>query len=174
MTIGVLAVDPSQKRMAERVGMKPILMTIDDAPARFTRGEFDIIPMPAIAYTAFEGDKILGPNGGVLKYPMALMTINFIFHNGTYPADFAQKSRQWFAQTSPRMFKTVAQWDASIPSGRWIQIKEIDREGYERLVSQLRKEFIENKVYDRVMLNLIRHLRCQEDKTFLECKTTTP
>lgn len=170
LRVGVLSIDPSQRRMAERVGMKPILMTIDDAPARFAKGEFDIVPVPAIVYEPFEGEKALGPNGGVMNYPMALMTMNFILRQGTYPEGFAQKSRNWFAQKSPQMFRTVKQWDATIPKKMWVQIDEIDRKGYELLAAQLRKEFINNKVYDPVMMNLIHHLRCKNDPSFVECK----
>lgn len=169
-TIGVLEADPSQKRMAERVGMKPILMTIDDAPARFSRGEFEIVPVPAIVYGPFEGEKVLGRSGGVVNYPMALMTMNFIFRQGSYPAEFAQLSRNWFAKRSPQMFRTAQQWDATIPAHMWVNISAIDRSGYEKLASQLRKEFIENKVYDPVMINLIRHLHCKQNPSFIECK----
>ena len=170
LRIGVLSVDPSQRRMADRVGMQPILMTIDDAPARFAKGEFDIVPIPAIVYAPFEGEKALGPNGGVMNYPMALMTMNFILRQGNYPSDFAQKSRNWFAQKSPQMFRTVKQWDATIPNKMWVNIDEIDRKGYEHLASQLRKEFIDNKTYDPVMMNLIRHLHCNHNPSFIECK----
>lgn len=170
LKIGVLEADPSQRRMADRVGMQPVLMTIDDAPARFAKGEFDIVPVPSIVYGPFEGDKALGPNGGVINYPMALMTMNFILRQGSYPDDFGQKSRNWFAQRSPQMFKTARQWDSSIPSNVWVNVSDIDRSSYERLSSQLRKEFIENKVYDPVMISLIRNLHCKQVPSFIECK----
>lgn len=170
LRVGVLEADPTQRRMAERVGMVPILMTIDDAPARFSRGEFDVIPVPAIVYEPFEGEKVLGPNGGVIKYPMALMTMNFILRRGTYPTDFGQKSREWFAKRSPQMFKTAMQWDATIPKRVWVEISDMDIKSYEHLAFQLRKEFVDNKIYDPVMMNLIRHLRCKQDPSFIECK----
>ena len=170
MKIGVLEVDPSQKRMAERVGMKPILMSIDDAPMRFSKGEFDIVPIPAIVYGPFEGEKVLGSNGGIVNYPMALMTMNFVLTQGKYPKEFGQQSRTWFAQRSPQMFRTAQQWDANIPPRVWIQIDKIDQSSYERLASQLRKEFIDNKIYDPVMMSVIRTLNCNRNPNFIECK----
>lgn len=171
LRIGVLDVDPSQRRMAERVGMKPILMSIDDAPTRFLKGEFDIVPVPTIIYEPFEGEKVLGTQGGILNYPMALITMNFILHNNPkIPKDFGQKSREWFGKKSPQLFKMVKQWDATIPKRFWVEIETIDRPAYEHLASQLRKEFVDNKIYDPVMMNLIRHLRCKQDPSFVECK----
>lgn len=170
LRVGVLEADPTQRRMAERVGMIPVLMTIDDAPARFSRGEFDVIPVPAIVYQPFEGEKVLGKNGGIIKYPMALMSMNFILRRGTYPAEFGQQSREWFVKRSPQMFKTAMQWDATIPKRMWVEISNMDIKSYEHLAFQLRKEFVDNKTYDPVMMNLIRHLRCKQDPSFVECK----
>lgn len=146
LKVGVLEVDPTQRRMAERVGMVPVLMTIDDAPARFSKGEFDVVPVPAIVYEPFEGEKVLGKNGGIVKYPIALMTMNFILRRDTFPAEFGQKSREWFVKRSPQMFRTAMQWDATIPKHVWVEISDMDIKSYEHLAFQLRKEFIENKV----------------------------
>ena len=170
LRVAVLDSDPSQRRMAERVGMKPVLMTIDTAPALFNKGEFDIIPLPSVIYEPFEGEKSLGPKGGIFRYPMAMITMNFILKRGTYPKEFGQLSRDWFAKRTPQMFRLVRQWDASIPKHMWIEVSDIDRPGYEHLGSQLRKEFIDNKVYDSVMINLIRTLHCKQNPAYVECK----
>lgn len=170
LRIGVLEEDPSQRRMAQKVGMKPVFMTFDNAASKFRNHEFDIVPAPLIIWEPFEGEKLIGSNGGIANYPMAFMTMNFILANANYPADFGQKSREWFSRQSPQLFKTVQRWDAKVPDKFWVQIPDIDRPSYDHLASQLRKEFIDNKIYDISMMTLIRHLRCVQEPNFVECK----
>lgn len=168
--IGILADDPSQKRMAEKVGMVPKFMTFDNGPQRFRAGEFDIVPAPLIIWEAFEGEKMLGANGGIADYPMVLMTMNAVVRSGKLSNQAAQQSRSWFAKQSPRLLKTVQQWDAKIPAKYWVNIPEIDRPAYDHLLSQLRKEFIANGTYDNSMMVLIRSFRCKRDPKFIECR----
>lgn len=170
LRIGVLADDPSQSRMAQKVGMKPVVMTFDNAASKFRNNDMDIVPAPLLIWEPFEGAKLLGANGAVANYPMSFMTMNFIVANGNYPKDLGQKSREWFSKASPRILATVKSWDAKVPEKYWMQIPDIDRPSYDHLASQLRKEFIDGKVYDVSMMTLIRHLRCAQNPKFVECK----
>lgn len=169
-TLGVLDVDASQRRMAQKVGMKPVAVTFDDAVKKFKDNEIEILPAPLVVYQPLEIGKIIGDNGGIVNYPLALFTMNFILTNGNYPDDFGQKSRQWFSQRSPQLFKVVDRWDNTIPKGKMYDIPRIDHASYDKLLSQLRREFIENNIYDNSMINLIRHVRCTQDPKFIECK----
>ena len=168
--LGVLEVDISQPRMAQKVGMKPIASTFDNAVSKFKNDELDILPAPLVVYKPLEVGKILGNNGGIINYPLALFTMNFVIANEDYPKDFGQKSRQWFSDRTPQMFKTVERWESSVPRNMIYDIPPIDSGSYERLLSQLRKEFIDNQVYDPTMISLIRRLRCAQSPEFIECK----
>ncbi|MFU8926640.1 putative solute-binding protein [Acinetobacter puyangensis] len=168
--LGILASDPSQRRMAQKVGMKPVVMTFDNAASKFRAGEFDIVPAPLVVYQPFEVEKVLGSGGGIANYPLAFMSMNFILAQGDYPENFAQKSRQWFSEKSTQYMKTVLRWDNTVPKRMIYEIPEIDRSGYDLLLSQMRKEFVDNKTYDPAMIVLIRHLRCAQDPAFIECK----
>ena len=170
-TLGVLDVDSSQRRMAQKVGMRPVSVTFDNAVNKFKNDEIQILPAPLVVYHPMEIGKIMGDEGGIINYPLALFTMNFIISNkGDYPDDFGQKSRQWFSQQSPQLFKIVEKWDNSVPRNKIYSIPQIDHTSYDRLLSQLRKEFIDNKIYDNAMIALIRHVRCGQDPKFIECK----
>lgn len=168
--LGVLSTDTSQRRIAQKVGMQPVYMNFDNATTKFRDNEFDLVPAPLIVYKPFEVEKIIGTQGGIINYPLALVTMNFILSKGNYPNDFAQKSRQWFSQRSGQMIKNVMRWDATVPKRVMYDISDIDRSGYDMLLAQLRKEFIENKTYDASMMILINHLRCAQDSQFIDCK----
>ena len=167
---GVLGIDPSQARIAKRVGMKPVSMTFDNAASKFRKGEIDIIPAPKVVYKPFEVQKIIGDNGGVANYPLAFMSMNLILHKSEFPNTLGQKSRSWFSKKTPQMIKIVEKWDATVPEKVQYGIPEIDRSSYDLLLSQLRKEFIDNRMYDATMITLIRHLRCNQEPNFIECK----
>lgn len=168
--LGVLKDDPSQQRMAKRVGIKPVFMTFDNAIAKYKNGDMDIVPAPLIVYKPFEVGKLVGSQGGVADFPIALMTMSVVFHRGEYPADFGQKSRKWFAGKQSQFIKMVERWDATVPKNIMYEIPEIDRKSSDLLLSQLRKEFIADKTYDGTMITLIRHLRCNQEPNFIECK----
>lgn len=170
LRVGVLGEDPSQRRMAQKVGMKPVIMSFDNATTKFKNNDFDVVPAPLIVYEPFEIGKLLGDQGGILNYPLAFMTMNFIMADGHYPADFGQKSRQWFSRNAGSMINSMKRWESKVPANMWVAIPDVDRTGYDRLVSQMRREFIGNKVYDASMIALIRHLRCRQDPAFVECK----
>ncbi len=168
--LGVLDSDPSQRRMAQKVGMRPVSMTFDNAASKFRDGDFDIVPSPLVVYEPFEVQKTLGAAGGIADYPLAFMSMNFILRRGGYPDDFGQKSRQWFSKKVPQYMKTVERWDNTVPAKTRYSIPDIDRSGYDLLLSQMRKEFVGNKTYDKSMIVLITHLRCAQDPKFIECK----
>lgn len=169
-TLGVLDVDLSQRRMAQKVGMTPVSVTFDNAVNKFRNDQIEILPAPLVVYQPLEIGKIIGNNGGIINYPLALFTMNFIIAKGDYPQDFGQKSRQWFSQRSPQLIKIVERWDASVPRDKLYSIPQIDHTSYDRLLSQLRREFIDNNIYDHSMITLIRHVRCAQEPLFIECK----
>lgn len=169
--LAILEADASQRRMAQKVGMQPISSTLDNIIGRFKANEVDVLPAPLVVYKPLELNKAIGNQGGILNYPLALFTMNFIVaSDNDYPKDFGQKSRQWFSRKAPQLIKQVERWDNSVPKNVIYNIPEIDHASYDRLLSQLRKEFIDNQIYDNAMINLIRHIRCNQDPKFLECK----
>ena len=167
--IGVLEVDPVQRRMALKVGAKPVLMAIDNAGNKFQTGQIDILPAPSMAYIPLEVYRSMGPNGGVARFPLSFMTLNFIIKKDAYPAGYGQKSRTWFASQVPRFMNKIVRDDASVPAKYWFDIPSEDQVGYLRILRQMRIEFVQNKTYNPKMMSLLKRLRCQQDATNYEC-----
>lgn len=168
--VGVLDSDPSQKRMAQKVGANPIMMTLDSADNLFKSGRIDVLPSPLMVYRPFEIAKIIGTKGGIANYPIAFSTMNVIINKGNYPSDFGQKSRQWFSKRSPEFFNMVKRWESTVPRSAMYEIPSVDRSGYDLLLSQMRKEFVNNRTYDPAMMVLITSLRCHKDPSLIDCK----
>lgn len=168
--IGVLEVDPVQARMAIKVGSKPVPMTIDNAGKKFEASQIDILPIPSMAFIPLEVNRHIGANGGVARFPLSFMTLNIILKKDAYPADFGQKSRQWFTAQTPKLMSKIARDDTAIPAKYWFDIPAEDQVGYLRILRQMRMEFVQNKTYNPRMMSLLKRLRCQQDKTNYECK----
>ncbi|RYY78639.1 MAG: hypothetical protein EOO69_09810 [Moraxellaceae bacterium] len=167
--IGVLEVDPVQRRMAMKVGSKPVLMTIDNAGSKFASGQIDILPAPSMAFTPLEVYRSLGANGGIARFPLSFMSLNLILKQDAYPAGYGQKSRSWFAKQAPRLMSKVMHDDAKVPTKYWFDIPSEDQVGYLRILRQMRIEFVQNKTYNPRMMSLLKRLRCQQDATNYEC-----
>ncbi|XID75088.1 putative solute-binding protein [Alkanindiges sp. WGS2144] len=168
--IGVLEVDPVQRRMAQKVGAKPVLMTIDNAGQKFQAGQVDILPAPSMAYIPLEVYRSMGASGGIARFPLSFMSLNLVLKKNAYPAGFGQKSRSWFSAQTPRLMNKVSRDDGSVPAKYWFDIPSEDQVGYLRLLRQMRIEFVQNKTYNPKMMSLLKKLRCQQDPSNYECK----
>ncbi len=167
--IGVLEIDPAQRRMATKVGAKPVLMTIDTAGQIFKTNGIDVLPAPAFAYSALEVYRSMGANGGIARFPISFMTGNLILDKQKFPAGFGQKSRSWFASQAGRYMAQVGRYEAAVPAKVWFDISSEDQVGYLRLMRQMRMEFVQNKTYNPKMMALLKKLRCQQDAKSFEC-----
>lgn len=167
--IGVLEVDPVQRRMSLKVGAKPVLMTIDNAGNKFQTGQLDLLPAPSMAYIPLEVYRSMGSNGGISRFSLSFMSLNLILKKSAYPEGYGQKSRAWFASQSPRLMSKVVRDDAAVPAKYWFDIPSEDQVGYLRILRQMRIEFVQNKTYNPKMMNLLKRLRCQQDAINYEC-----
>ncbi len=167
--IGVLAIDPVQRRMAQKVGAIPVGMTVDNAGELFRTGKLDVLPSPAIAYNAFEVYRSMGTNGGIARFPISFMTGNLIIRKSAFPANFGQNSRSWFAGQIPQQMKLVERYETSVPTKYWYDISNEDKVGYLQILRQMRIEFVKNQTYSPKMMTLMKKLRCQQDPSNFEC-----
>lgn len=167
--IGLLEIDPVQRRMATKVGAKPVLVTIDNAGQKFQTSQIDILPAPPMAYTALEIYRAMGPNGGVAHFPLSLMTLNLIIKQENFPTDFGQKSRTWFASQAGKLINQTIRYESAVPAKVWFEIPAEEKVGYMQLLRQMRMEFVQNKTYNPKMMSLLKKLRCQQDSSSSEC-----
>lgn len=167
--VGVLAVDPAQARMLQKVGGKPVFITYDNAVPKLLNNEIDILPAPALAFEPLEVYRAMGAKGGIARFPISFMTGNLIIKKDEFPAGYGQKSREWMAAQVPRYMNLLARYESSVPSASWFSIPNEDKVGYLRIMRQMRMEFVRNKTYNPKMISLLKKLRCQQDPTNFEC-----
>ena len=168
-TLGVLPIDPVQRRMGNKVGSKPVDISYDTAGAMFASGKLDIIPAPAMAFAPFELYRSMGDQGGIARFPVAFIASNLIIKKSEFPNSFGQASRSWFAAQAPRLMSNIMRVESGVPAKYWFDISAEDQVGYLRILRQMRMEFVQSKYYNPKMMTLLKKLRCQQDPNSFEC-----
>lgn len=168
--VGVLKEDPSQERMARRVGAIPIFMNFANAAQQFVSNKIEILAAPIYAYRPLELHRGLGHRGGVINFPISYVSLSLITRQNAFPQHYGEKSRTWFQARTPKMMQAVIQWEKSMPNKYWYDIPIADRGSYQRLVSQLRKEFVESGIYNRSMLRMVLSIHCAQNDRYFECQ----
>ncbi len=165
----VLESDPSQKYLVLKIGASPVSTSIAGMFSQFNNGSVDITLGPAVVYQAMELYKGLSPKGGVLNFPVGLLTLQVIIRRSEFPKDFAAQSRTYgFSRFDP-ILQAIKTSEKTIEKHWWINIPEADQREYREMFRQARIGLRSKGVYDAKMLTLMRKVRCSLEPANSEC-----
>lgn len=167
--VAVLDYDKTQARMVANIGATPIASDIISAPNKFNNGVVDVLAAPLVAYEILELWKGLEPDGGIVEYPLAQITLQMIGRTDQFPNEIAQLVRESFFQGYDQIMERLKQEFVKVPKKYWIPLPEEDKQEYEVLMQQARIELRDQTYYDKDMLTLQRKIRCKLDATRAEC-----
>ncbi|MGM0577818.1 MAG: putative solute-binding protein [Myxococcota bacterium] len=168
--IATLAFDDAAKTMVRQVGASMVSADIGTFAGMFNNGSVDACYAPAAAYQALELYKGLKGGGGIVKYPLAQMTIQILVRSDDFPGDFAQKSREYAAKHFDQAVRVAKKFEGAIPDEHWIEIPDEDRTTYDEMFQEVRTDLAGSAgVYDKTMLKLLRGIRCKYAPTRAEC-----
>lgn len=165
--IAVLAHDLVQLRMASRLGFQAMAADVNDFSLKFNQGQADILPAPAIAYMALELFKGVGNKGLVLKMPIGHLSLQVLTHPEKFPADYGQKSRQYFAGQFDSLIKPTHKAEQEIlyffpaPDGEY--------NNYQELLRDARISMTAEGIYDARMIGILKKVRCKSQPKRTEC-----
>lgn len=147
---------------------------ITNFAGKFNNGSVDTAYAPAFAYEALELYKGLSNGGGVVKYPLAQLTIQVIAKDDVIDDASAQEAREVAWGMFPQTMDLIKSQEAAIPGDKWINISDADIEGYQEMFRENRLEMRDGKngapnVYDPKMLSLLAKIRCASNPTASEC-----
>jgi len=142
--------------------------------SKFNNGQVDACYAPAFAYKAMELYKGIDGKGGVVKYPLAQLTMQLVAKQGTFSPEFAQKSRQILAGLYGQAMDVIKRHEKDIPAKDWIHISKKDIQGYQEMFRQNRIELRDGtngapRVYSARMLTFLRKVRCKYNPSASEC-----
>ncbi|ENX50665.1 MULTISPECIES: putative solute-binding protein [Acinetobacter] len=165
----VLGYDDAQKIMVQRVGAQAVLSDISNFAAKFNNGQVDMVGAPAYAYKPLELNKGLGTNGAMMNFPVLHVTADLVIRPEKFPADFGQKSRDWFVKQLPKSFAMINRLEAQIPAKYKMNLTPEDKLKYQKLLRDGRIDLTKRGVYDASMMSVLKKARCSVDKANFEC-----
>ncbi|MDX1805260.1 MAG: putative solute-binding protein, partial [Alcanivorax sp.] len=167
--VAVLEYDETQAQLVSQVGATPVPSDITNFSTKFNNGVVDVIAAPLVAYNALELYKGLSPDGGIIDYPLAELSIQLVAQKDKFPAAMAQKSREYFYTNLPRIEDQLDKEAATVNKKWWVQIPDADKQEYEVMMQEARTQLQKQGFYDQDMLNLLRKVRCKLDQSRAEC-----
>ncbi|MFH1469134.1 MAG: putative solute-binding protein [Pseudomonadota bacterium] len=170
LRIGTMDYDKAAPVMVDRVGAVQIPVDLGSVGPRFNNGDVDVCYMSAGGYRPFELERGLQGGGGILRYPLAQATLQLMVRAPRFPAEFAPKARQHFADHFDAHLALVLAVEKDIPAKLWIETTPAQKAAYDELFLRSRVRLRDEQgAYDGNMLNAMKKLRCSEDASRPEC-----
>lgn len=170
--VAVLESDQMQSRMISSIGAIPVPSDFVTAPARFNNGTIDILPAPLVAYRTLELYKGMSPNGGIVRVPLAQLTMQLIGRRDKFPNEIAQLVRESSMENYDLVMSFIREETDQVPEKWWIEVPPADKHEYEVMMQSARVALREQDYYDASMLTLQRKIRCKFDAARAECSAT--
>jgi len=167
--VAVLDWDKSQSEVARMVGAVPVQSDITNFAGKFNNGQVDIIFCPIVGYKALELYKGIGTKGGIARYPIVQVTAQLIIRRDKFPPDFGLKSRILIADQVPRFFGIIRNVEREVDPAHWMTVPLSDRDGYEKVMRELRIHLTKAGYYDPAMMTLLKRVRCKMEPDNAEC-----
>ncbi|PQA52329.1 putative solute-binding protein [Amnimonas aquatica] len=167
--IAIFDYDKAQAKMVQKVGAQPVSSDITNFAAKFNNNAVDIIASPALAYKPLELYKGLGKDGAVVRFPIIQLTFQLIINKDKFPADFGQKSRQYWDSQATRAMALITKAEKDIPGTVWMDLPAADKDSYVVLLRDSRIALTKEGIYDPGMMRVLKRVRCAVDSSDAEC-----
>lgn len=167
--IAVFDWDKSQAEMVKMVGAQPVSADITNFGGKFNNGQVDIIVAPIFAYKPMELYKGLGTKGAIARFPVIQITFQLVLRKDKFPEGFGQKSRQYIAAQVPRFFGLIRNTEREVDPKYWMHVPLSDRDGYEKIMRELRIHLTKAGFYDPRMMTMLKRVRCKREPDAAEC-----
>lgn len=171
--VAAMDYDKAQAQLIQRVGAKPVASDITNFASKFNNGLVDVVMAPAIAYKPLELQKGIGSKGGVVRFPVVILTGQAIIRTASFPKNFGQDSREYFASQFDTAMSYIDKGDKEVPEKLWVDPTGHDVERYGLLSRQGRVLMAEKGYYDKKGLKLIKRVRCNVYPEAAECTEPT-
>lgn len=170
--LAVLEHDQASKTMASQVGASMVSADLGTFAGMFNNKNVAMCYAPALAYEALELHKGMGKRGGVLQYPLAMVTFQILTRSSKFSTEFQNASRKWASDNFKKFQALNQQAESKIPQASWVSVSNADRARYDTMFQQTRIRLRDGEnVYDKTMLKMLRRIRCKMDGARAECST---
>lgn len=170
--IAVMDNDPAQIKLVCSLGRPSMSSTIAEMYTKFNEGSVDVSYGPAVVYRAMELYKGMQPNGGVVRFPVAQLSLQIIIHQAEFPDEFGQKSREYAFSQFDKAVQLAKSYEDNIAPQWWLSISATNQSRYLDIYRKTRISLRDQGIYDARMLKLMRRVRCEREPQKPECSAT--
>jgi len=167
--IAVMEWDPVQAEAAQEAGVVPVPTQLSQFGTLFNTGKVDIIFAPMTLYKALDMDRGVGTKGGIIRRPLAELTMQYITHAERFPAGFGQHSRQFVTSFTDHAITTARYSESQVDDRVWLYAMHQQLQEWQVIMSGLRERLADKGIYDRRMLSVLLRVRCADAPSESEC-----
>jgi len=167
--IAVMDNDPAQIELVSLLGTPSLSATIAEMYNKFNAGLVDVCYGPAVVYQAMELHKGVGSNGGVIRFPVAQLSLQIIIRQAEFPEQFGQKSRNYALDQFNKAVQLAQSYEHRIAPQWWLNISETNQQRYHDIYRKTRLSLRDKGVYDARMLRIMHLVRCKKNSQLSEC-----
>ena len=160
--IATMSFDRAAPVMVSRVGATKVDADVGNFAQKFNNHSVWACYAPATAYGPLELKKGLGTTGGVIKFPLAQLTLQMLIRGDGYPAEFGQQSRQWAAQHFNDALALTNSAEAAIGrDGYWVELESARVTQYREMLKGVRADLVQQGAYDATVVQLVERISGQ-------------
>ncbi len=159
--ICTMSFDKAANTMVKTIGASAVSADIGTFASKFNNGSCDVAYAPAAAYTPLELYKGMGEKGGLVRYPIAMMTLQLVIRPGSFPAGFGQQARTWSAAQFDALMPTLKKAEAEVRQGYWVEVDAVRKARYDDMLGKSRAELVAAGAYDPTVVKLVEQLRAR-------------
>ncbi|NOQ14963.1 MAG: hypothetical protein GQ583_10875 [Methyloprofundus sp.] len=167
--IAVMDNDPAQIELVSLLGIPSMSSSIAAMYTKFNAGKVDVSYGPAVVYEAMELYKGMQANGGVIRFPVAQLTLQIIIRKAEFAEQFGQKSREYALQQFDKAVLLAQSYEDRIAPQWWLSIPEADQKRYHDIYRKTRISLRNKGIYNGRMLSIMRMVRCKKNPHRAEC-----
>lgn len=167
--VAVMDSDPAQTELVGLIGTLSVSTSIAEMYRKFNAGLVDATYGPAVIYEAMELHKGLQSKGGIIRFPLAQLTLQIIIYRARFPSQFGQKSREFALSQFDKSVMLARSYEDRIDPKWWISISKSDQLRYQEMHRKTRISLRNKGIYDGKMLTVMHLVRCKKDPNLSEC-----
>lgn len=167
-SIAIIGNDEAAATMAKEVGMSTKTATTATFGPMYNSGAVDTAYAPATAYEPLELYRGIGDKGGIIDFPLAQLTLQLVLRHDRFPEGFGQWGREYAYGHFDQAMKLVNGSEEKVVK-HLVPIPDEDKPGYEEKFLRVRLSLRDRGVYDKLILGLMRRVRCASDGSRAEC-----
>jgi hypothetical protein len=157
--VATMDFDKAAPYMVSHVGATAVQSDIGNFAQKFNNGAVFACYAPATAYGPLELSRGLAGGGGVIKFPLAQLTLQMLIRPTEFPDGFGQKSREWAAGQFDSVLRLTTAAEATITSdGHWVNLDAAKTEQYQNMLREVRAALVTQGAYDPTIVKLVERI----------------